>query len=346
MPPKKSERKLFAIRRAVRDRVRSAVDLDDDKPAAKTTAKSKASKPPPKALTAFLNEIAEEKSTPAPSWEAQITERFERFLRDSPSACAKLFPRFFDSRLQKALVAQCRAFAVGHAKGSCAELERVSKAFSGSTDLFVQAVILAKSEEERRERFSRMARPKAETKKTAKPPKAKVSKTYPSLLRDLLKTIGVAHPNKVLTEILLGLEKKLVDAQIPLDRRPMKRTLWWMQTKSNLLKCKEWAAGVLNGAEAKAWAWRIGNEFDSDSYCQFSEESAKAKAALEKEKAERESATNLALLNSYLPKVDGVYKCGKCKGTTTQIYQQQTRSADEPMTIFIRCSKCGNRWKQ
>ena len=45
--------------------------------------------------------------------------------------------------------------------------------------------------------------------------------------------------------------------------------------------------------------------------------------------------------NSY----DGMFKCGKCKGTRTTYYQMQTRSADEPMTCFITCLKCQNRWK-
>ena len=42
----------------------------------------------------------------------------------------------------------------------------------------------------------------------------------------------------------------------------------------------------------------------------------------------------------------GMFKCGRCKSTKTTHYQQQTRSADEPMTVFITCTECGNRWKQ
>lgn len=43
-----------------------------------------------------------------------------------------------------------------------------------------------------------------------------------------------------------------------------------------------------------------------------------------------------------------LFKCYKCKQRTTTYYQAQTRSADEPMTIFVTCvtSGCGNKWKQ
>ena len=40
------------------------------------------------------------------------------------------------------------------------------------------------------------------------------------------------------------------------------------------------------------------------------------------------------------------FTCFKCKKSQTTYYQLQTRSADEPMTTFINCLNCGNRWKQ
>ena len=39
------------------------------------------------------------------------------------------------------------------------------------------------------------------------------------------------------------------------------------------------------------------------------------------------------------------FKCYKCKKNICTYYQLQTRSADEPMTTFITCLNCGNRWK-
>ena len=39
------------------------------------------------------------------------------------------------------------------------------------------------------------------------------------------------------------------------------------------------------------------------------------------------------------------FKCGRCKNRQCSYYELQTRSADEGMTTFITCLKCGNRWK-
>uniref|UniRef100_A0A4W6F433 Transcription elongation factor n=1 Tax=Lates calcarifer TaxID=8187 RepID=A0A4W6F433_LATCA len=40
-----------------------------------------------------------------------------------------------------------------------------------------------------------------------------------------------------------------------------------------------------------------------------------------------------------------LFTCGKCKGKSCTYTQVQTRSADEPMTTFVFCNECGNRWK-
>jgi transcription elongation factor S-II len=40
-----------------------------------------------------------------------------------------------------------------------------------------------------------------------------------------------------------------------------------------------------------------------------------------------------------------LFTCGRCKSIKTTSTQKQTRSADEPMTVFVLCMNCGNRWK-
>lgn len=39
------------------------------------------------------------------------------------------------------------------------------------------------------------------------------------------------------------------------------------------------------------------------------------------------------------------FQCGRCKQRKCRYYQKQTRSADEPMTTFVTCTVCNNRWK-
>jgi transcription elongation factor S-II len=41
----------------------------------------------------------------------------------------------------------------------------------------------------------------------------------------------------------------------------------------------------------------------------------------------------------------GIFVCRKCKSRKTTYYQLQTRSADEPMTTYVTCIGCGNKWK-
>jgi DNA-directed RNA polymerase subunit M/transcription elongation factor TFIIS len=40
------------------------------------------------------------------------------------------------------------------------------------------------------------------------------------------------------------------------------------------------------------------------------------------------------------------WQCNSCKQRKCTYYELQTRSADEPMTIFIHCLNCGKRWTQ
>jgi DNA-directed RNA polymerase subunit M/transcription elongation factor TFIIS len=41
-----------------------------------------------------------------------------------------------------------------------------------------------------------------------------------------------------------------------------------------------------------------------------------------------------------------LFKCRRCGKSRTRYFEMQTRSADEPMTVFIRCLNCGKEWRQ
>lgn len=41
-----------------------------------------------------------------------------------------------------------------------------------------------------------------------------------------------------------------------------------------------------------------------------------------------------------------IFKCDKCKERRCTYYQAQKKKSDEPMTTFITCMNCGNKWQQ
>lgn len=59
---------------------------------------------------------------------------------------------------------------------------------------------------------------------------------------------------------------------------------------------------------------------------------------LDKENKNNEAKNNI--------KTTDLYKCYKCGNRKCTTLQRQTRSADEPMTIFITCIVCHNTWTQ
>lgn len=66
-------------------------------------------------------------------------------------------------------------------------------------------------------------------------------------------------------------------------------------------------------------------------------------------KKQREAHIKEGISDSRLAQVEGtktsLLTCGKCRKKNCTYNQMQTRSADEPMTTFVLCMECGNRWK-
>ncbi|KAM9065981.1 transcription elongation factor A protein 2 isoform X5 [Sarcophilus harrisii] len=64
----------------------------------------------------------------------------------------------------------------------------------------------------------------------------------------------------------------------------------------------------------------------------------------------RKAMTKEAIREHQMAKTGGtqtdLFTCGKCKKKNCTYTQVQTRSSDEPMTTFVVCNECGNRWKE
>lgn len=65
---------------------------------------------------------------------------------------------------------------------------------------------------------------------------------------------------------------------------------------------------------------------------------------LDWEQANAEKVNEMCGIKGELLKAS-LFTCGRCKSHKTTSTQKQTRSADEPMTVFVFCENCGNRWK-
>ncbi|XP_023598237.1 transcription elongation factor A protein 2 [Trichechus manatus latirostris] len=63
----------------------------------------------------------------------------------------------------------------------------------------------------------------------------------------------------------------------------------------------------------------------------------------------RKAMTREAIREHQMARAGGthtdLFTCGRCKRKSCTYTQVQTRSSDEPMTTFVVCNECGNRWK-
>jgi hypothetical protein len=62
--------------------------------------------------------------------------------------------------------------------------------------------------------------------------------------------------------------------------------------------------------------------------------------------AEREMKKESKMLEVDKTMATDMFRCPRCGKRQCTYYEQQTRSADEPMTIFVRCLNCSKQWRQ
>lgn len=94
---------------------------------------------------------------------------------------------------------------------------------------------------------------------------------------------------------------------------------------------EKWVQAIRSGeVQPKQFAFMTHQEFDYDRW----KEMIEIKSKRDKNKFE----VNVAAATD-------TFTCRKCKKNQCTYYLQQTRSADEPTTIFVQCINCNNRWK-
>lgn len=93
----------------------------------------------------------------------------------------------------------------------------------------------------------------------------------------------------------------------------------------------KWIEQINNGSiQSHKLAFMTHQELNHEKWAQLIE----TKSKRDKNKFE----TNIAAATD-------TFTCRKCKNNKCTYYQMQTRSADEPMTTYLNCLTCGNRWK-
>jgi transcription elongation factor S-II len=65
-----------------------------------------------------------------------------------------------------------------------------------------------------------------------------------------------------------------------------------------------------------------------------------------KEMMERKMMRDASKLSDNTQASTDMFTCRKCKSKRCTYYEMQTRSADEPATVFITCLNCGKNWRQ
>jgi transcription elongation factor S-II len=64
-----------------------------------------------------------------------------------------------------------------------------------------------------------------------------------------------------------------------------------------------------------------------------------------RELIEKKMKRDASKYNNNIQASTNMYTCRKCKSTRCTHYEMQTRSADEPSTIFVTCLDCGKHWR-
>lgn len=140
--------------------------------------------------------------------------------------------------------------------------------------------------------------------------------------RLLKRSLGVDHVAMALEETLHQQTETAQEYKVAL------RTAYAVLARNSKLR-----ASLVDGKMSAATFYQL----DPDEKLNREQKIRRAEEKLETERRTRLKDPPMAESDEFV--------CGKCRSRRTIYFQKQTRCADEPMTTFVRCVVCDNRWK-
>jgi len=186
--------------------------------------------------------------------------------------------------------------------------------------------------------FKSVLEPEPETKATDNPIRTSIINVFHSLLSE--------HCDE---DDIGDLERGIYNASLEDARKHMVPLTWDHDTFKWLYKMI--AKRTLTNFQPNSYVgnrtlierWKDG-EFSLDSIGKWSP--YELNPANWKDLKDQQFRRDKRILEGNLAMATDRFRCSQCKKKLCSYYELQTRSADEPMTIFVSCLNCGKNWKQ
>jgi transcription elongation factor S-II len=90
----------------------------------------------------------------------------------------------------------------------------------------------------------------------------------------------------------------------------------------------------------------LSNEVTPEEFVRMSHEELKSAERREQDRKIEKENMDKAMVAQAERSISSSLQCSKCGQRKVTYSEAQTRSADEPMTLFCTCTNCGKKWKQ